>query len=253
MKEIILSARDLCKSYASNGLQNHVLNSVNFDVYKNSFTVIMGASGSGKSTLLYCLSGMESFNSGDLIYQGRNLNQIKDKELTALRRQNFGFIFQQMHLISNLSLLENVSIAGYQIKANKPKEVKDRAIALLKQMNVGDARKRLPSQVSGGEQQRAAIARAMINKPEIIFADEPTGALNSKNTKEVLDLLTNISLEGQTILMVTHDIKSALRADRIIYLQDGRVNGELSLSPYQADDTKSRETQINAWLSSMDW
>lgn len=213
----------------------------------------MGASGSGKSTLLYCLSGMENINSGDVSYKGLKLNKLDDKQLTALRREDFGFIFQQMHLISNLTLLENVSVAGYQIKSNKPHMVKKRAISLLNKMDITDARKRLPSQVSGGEQQRAAIARAMINKPKILFADEPTGSLNSKNSKEVLDLLTDLSLEGQTILLVTHDLKAALRADRILYIKDGRITGELSLPPYKADDAKSRETQINAWLSSMDW
>jgi putative ABC transport system ATP-binding protein len=253
MKQSILSAKNLCKSFANNGVQNHVLNNVNLDLYEKDFTVVMGASGSGKSTLLYGLSGMDAITSGEITYQGKCISSLNENELTILRREDFGFIFQQMHLVSNLTLLENVAVPGYLVKKSKTGEVKRRAIELLERMNLKEALLRLPSQVSGGEQQRAAIARAVINTPNILFADEPTGALNRKNSNDVLDLLTGLHETGQTILMVTHDIKAALRADRILYLEDGSLKGELPLPPYRPEETKSRETQITSWLSSLEW
>lgn len=253
MKQSILTAKNLCKSFAHNGVQNHVLDNINLNLYEGEFTVIMGASGSGKSTLLYSLSCMDRITAGEVIYQGECISKYNESKTVLLRREEFGFIFQQIHLVSNLTLLENVAVPGYIVKENKAKEVKQKAIELLTQMNLNKAYKRLPSQVSGGEQQRAAIARAVINNPKILFADEPTGALNRKNTNDVLNLLTQLHEQGQTILMVTHDIQSALRAHRLLYLDDGKITGELILPPYNPQDLKSRETQVNAWLSSLDW
>lgn len=253
MKQSMLSAKDVCKSFANNGVQNHVLNQVKLDIYEKEFTVIMGASGSGKSTLLYALSGMDSITSGKIAYRGKCLSDMSEKQLTLVRRDSFGFIFQQMHLVGNLTLLENVAVSGYLSKKERSNEVKKHALNLLEQMHLSDAANRLPSQVSGGEQQRAAIARSMIHKPDILFADEPTGALNRKNTTDVLDLLTGLHKEGQSIVMVTHDVKAAIRADRILYLEDGRILNELALAPFGTDESKSRETQVNAWLTSMEW
>lgn len=253
MKNIILSAKGLCKSFAHNGGQNHVLSHVDMELYEGDFTVIMGASGSGKSTLLYALSGMDRATAGEVLYLGKNIVSMKERELAKLRHTDFGFIFQQMHLVSNLTLFENVAVSGYLNKNNSAKEVKDRAEALLEQMGISHIKTHLPSQVSGGEQQRCAIARAVINSPKLLFADEPTGALNRKNTIEVLNLLTEMNQQGQSILMVTHDLRAAIRATRILYITDGRIIGELSLPGYSEDEEKSRETQVNAWLSSMEW
>lgn len=253
MKNIILSAKDLCKSFAHNGGQVHILQHIDLSLYEGDFTVIMGASGSGKSTLLYSLSGMDRATAGEVIYNGKNLVTIKEKKLAELRYTDFGFIFQQMHLVSNLSLFENIAISGYLNKSRATAKVKEDTNELLKKMNISHIKTYLPSQVSGGEQQRCAIARAVINKPKLLFADEPTGALNRKNTTEVLNLLTELNNSGQSILMVTHDIKAALRATRLLYLEDGKIIGELILPPYNRDKEKSREIQVNAWLSSMEW
>ena len=253
MKNTILSAKGLCKSFAHNGGQLHILSHVGLELYKGDFTVIMGASGSGKSTLLYTLSGMDRATAGQVIYNGRDIVTMKEKELAKLRHTDFGFIFQQMHLVSNLSLLENVLVPGYLNKSKTAAEVKSRAGELLEQMGISKVETHLPSQVSGGEQQRCAIARAVINTPALLFADEPTGALNRKNTMEVLNLLTELNRSGQSILMVTHDMRAALRATRLLYLVDGKIMGELELAPYLPEEEKSRETQVNAWLSSMEW
>ena len=268
MKKVCLSAKDVQKSFANNGEFNSVLTNVNMDVYSGDFTVIMGSSGSGKSTLLYALSGMDKATAGQVLYyrDGENAEPIdicktKEKQMSSLRVKDFGFVFQQMHLVSNLSLLENVAVTGYLNKDRSSADTKKKAEELLKRMGLADVMSHLPSRVSGGEQQRCAIARAVINSPSLLFADEPTGALNRKNTTEVLDLMTELNNDGQSIVMVTHDIKAAIRGNRILYLSDGNIVGELELTRYgeldsngeKLQSSKVRETQVNAWLESLDW
>lgn len=252
-KQTILSAKGLCKSFAHNGGQVHILSGMDLDIYQGDFTVIMGASGSGKSTLLYALSGMDRATAGTVIYQGNDLVKMSEKQLTALRRSDFGFIFQQMHLVSNLTLRENITVPGYLNRKRTAAETDQRADELLEQMGLSHIRDHLPAQCSGGEQQRCAVARAIIHEPELLFADEPTGALNKRNTTEVLDLLTALNAAGQSILMVTHDARAALRASRIIYISDGKVVSELTLSPYTAESEKHREAQVTAWLAALEW
>ena len=253
MKNVILEAKQLNKSFANNGVQNHVINNLDLQIYEGDFTVIMGASGSGKSTLLYNISGMDRPTSGQVIYKDKDITKLNEKKMASLRVNEFGFVFQQVHLVSNLTVLENILVPGYMAGGKKPAEVMKEALALLKDLNVEETANRLPSQISGGEAQRGAIARAVINHPGVLFADEPTGALNRKNTKDVLKLFSELNAKGQTILMVTHDMKAAIYANRIIYIEDGRVCGELELSPYDEENRKSRETQINAWLNSLQW
>ncbi len=253
MKTVIMKATQLCKSFANNGGQNHVLDMVNLEIYDGDFTVIMGSSGAGKSTLLYALSGMDKPTGGEVFYKDRTISRLKEREMASLRAKEFGFVFQQAHLVSNLTLFENVAVTGYLNKSQSEKRVRERALELLARMNVEGAAKRLPSQVSGGEAQRAAIARAMMNEPGMIFADEPTGALNKRNTQEVLNLLTQLNENGQNILMVTHDIKAAIRATRLLYLEDGKVIGEMSMAKYCSEEARNRERQVDAWLTSMEY
>lgn len=253
MKNAIISAKGLCKSFAHNGGQVHILTGLDLEIYEGDFTVIMGASGSGKSTMLYALSGMDRATGGQVLYRGEDIVKMREKKLAALRRTDFGFIFQQMHLVSNLSLFENITVPGYLNRSRAAADTDRRAEQLMEQMGIAKIRTQLPSQCSGGEQQRCAIARAVINEPKLLFADEPTGALNKKNTTEVLDLLTELNRAGQSILMVTHDARAACRASRIIYIVDGKVIDELELLPYDEADEKSRETQVNAWLAAMEW
>lgn len=253
MKKEIISARGLSKSFAHNGGQVHIISNVDLDIYEGDFTIIMGASGSGKSTMLYALSGMDRATSGEVIIDGKNITVMKERELARLRNTKFGFVFQQIHLVSNLTIFENIAVPGYHSKLKSVAEVNEITDELLEKMNITDIKTHLPAQCSGGEQQRCAIARALINKPALVFADEPTGSLNRHNTTEVLDLLTQCNREGQSILMVTHDMRAALRASRILYLEDGKIIGELTLPPYTAEDEKSREKQVSTWLSSMQW
>ena len=253
MKETIISARKLCKSFAANGVQNHVLTGIDLDICKGDLTVVMGASGSGKSPLLYSLSGMDRATSGEVMYNGKDLVKMSEKELTLLRRKDFGFVFQKMHLVSNMTMFENVVVPAYLDKSTPSAETDKKANELFEQMGIAEVKTHLPSQCSGGEQQRCAIIRAVISEPSVLFADEPTGALNRRNTIEVLDLLTALNRRGQSVFMVTHDVRAAVRATRLIYIEDGTVSGEMTMPPFEAEKEKSRETQVNSWLSSMQW
>ena len=227
-----MQGRALCKTFSQSGVSTAILDQVDIDIFQHDFTVIMGPSGAGKSTLLYALSGMDRITDGKIAYQGKTISRYSESQMARLRSQEFGFVFQQTHLVSNLSLYENVAVAGYVGKKRPPQEAAKRVEALLEQMNVGSAKDRLPALVSGGEAQRAAIARAMINDPGLLFADEPTGALNKSNSEDVLDLLSRLNQSGQSILMVTHDVRAALRGNRILYLEDGKVLDELNLPVY---------------------
>ena len=253
MKNVILSARNVCKTFSQGGTENQILKSVNAEIYEGDFTVIMGASGAGKSTLLYSLSGMDGITDGEVLFNGEKISGLSEKKQAKLRSAQFGFVFQQTHLVSNLTLFENVAVAGYVGKNRTVNSVREKALELLRQMNVDNAKDRLPSQVSGGEAQRAAIARAMINSPRLIFADEPTGALNKSNSTEVMRLLTELNRNGQSILMVTHDVRAAIHGNRIMYMEDGKILDELSLPPYSDNDEREREQQVNDWLSALRW
>lgn len=253
MKRVLLSGRNVCKEFTGDGKTARVLNEISTDIYEGDFTVIMGASGAGKSTLLYVLSGMDTISGGKVFYKEREISCLSERQMAALYANEFGFVFQQAHLVSNLTLYENILVAGYVNKANAAKSVQKRAEQLLMQMHVEEAKDRMPSRVSGGEAQRAAIARAIINNPGVLFADEPTGALNKKNTEEVLSLLTALHKKGQSILMVTHDLKAAVRGNRIIYLEDGKILDDLSLPNFTKDDVRNREMKVSKWLTSLQW
>lgn len=251
MKEALLTAIDIVKIYPD--AQEPVLNHINVEIYQGDFTIIMGPSGAGKSTLLYALSGMDALSSGKVLYKGQNLGTLSERKMAELRANAFGFVFQQTHLVSNLTLFENVAVAGYLGKEQSSKAIRARAESLLAQMHVEKAKERLSSQVSGGEAQRAAIARAMINQPGLLFADEPTGALNRKHSEEVMDQLTSLNQKGQSILMVTHDVKAAIRGNRILYLEDGKILDEISLPSFQTQTAKEREEKVGAWLTNLSW
>ena len=207
--------------------KDKILHQVSFEMKQGEMLAVMGPSGSGKSTLLYNVSGMDQPTGGKVWLGDTEITGLSEDAKADLRLHQMGFIFQQMHLISNLTLLENAAVVGYLGQKKSTKEVRERALALLTQTHVEHAKDRLPSQVSGGEAQRAAIARAMMNEPEIIFADEPTGALNKRITEDVLDLLTELNRQGQSILMVTHDAFTASYCHRILFIKDGKIFNEL--------------------------
>jgi putative ABC transport system ATP-binding protein len=229
MKKSILSTEKLCKTFSSGGFQQHVLKNLDMSIYDGDFTVIMEPSGAGKSTLLYALSGMDKPTLGAISFSGREIGKLSNDKLAVFRRENCGFVFQQIYLLDNMSILDNILACGLLVSNNR-KAIVERAKQILGRLNLTETIwRKFPAQVSGGEAQRAGIARALINNPKIVFADEPTGALNSANGKAVLDALTEVNEQGQNVVMVTHDVKSARRGNRILYLQDGVIRGECLL------------------------
>ena len=230
----------------------HVLKNIRLDLYKGDFTVIMGASGAGKSTLLYALSGMDVPTLGTISFAGTEISGCSQDELAVFRRRHCGFVFQQIYLIDGMSLMDNVLAAGLLVSKDK-KALLARAKELFQAVGLSsETQKKFPVQISGGEAQRAGIVRAMINSPEILFADEPTGALNSKTGLDVLDTLTRFNETGQSVVMVTHDMRSARRANRILYLKDGVILGECSLGRYVHGD-KGRHEKLSGFLAEMGW
>lgn len=246
MKEVILCAKNLNKI---------VLRDVSADFYKGDFTVIMGSSGAGKSTLLYALSRTDKVEKGEIFFKDVNISNVSEKQMAKIRSESFGFVFQSANLISNVTLYENVLVAGFLDADRSEKELRNETDKIFEQMKLNDVKDHLPSEASGGEQQRCAIARAIINKPDIIFADEPTGALNKQNSTEVLNMLSFLNQQGQTILMVTHDIRSAIRGNRILYLEDGSIVSELNLGTFEdvEEKMKQREEKLSLWLKDLQW
>jgi len=252
MKNTILSTNKLCKTFSTGGIQQHVLKNLDMEIYQGDFTVIMGPSGAGKSTLLYALSGMDEPTLGSISFDDKEISGLSNDKLAIFRRDNCGFVFQQTFLLDNMSIMDNILACGLLVSKNR-KAVTDRAKELLGRLNIDEATwGKFPSQVSGGEGQRAGIVRALINNPKIVFADEPTGALNSANGKAVLDALTEVNNQGQSIVMVTHDIQSARRGSRILYFRDGGIVGECNLGPYHSGDD-SRNAKLKSFLEEMGW
>lgn len=252
MNEIILSTQKLCKTFSSQGNQQHVLKNLDLDIYKGDFTVIMGPSGAGKSTLLYALSGMDKPTLGTIQFSDKVITDFNNDQLAIFRRQHCGFVFQQIYLLDTMSVMDNIMAAGLLVSHDR-KDIRNRATQLLKSVGLPqNCWSQFSTQLSGGEAQRAGIVRALINQPEIIFADEPTGQLNSASSTDVLNTLTKMNQLGQSIIMVTHDLKSARRGNRILYLQDGVIRGECHLGAYQHNDQKRHET-LTSFLFEMGW
>lgn len=247
-KNVLLEASKVSKVFGSGGEKFHAANQVDLEIYEGDFTIIMGSSGSGKSTLLYLLSGLDSVSDGEIHFRNKRIDQYGEADLSTLRTHQIGFVYQAIHLVPDLTLFENVAFPGYLTGRDK-REIHERANTLMASMDIDKQMNRLPSQVSGGQQQRAAIARALINSPEVIFADEPTGALNREQGNRILDILTEVNRQGQSIVMVTHDLTAASRADRLILINDGRVEGCLALPKYDESDLEEREKQIFAFMS----
>ena len=248
----ILEVNDLCKTYITNKRQNNVLRNVSFSIEKGEMVAIMGPSGSGKSTMLYTVSGMDSLTAGRVLFDGRDISAMKPNELAALRLDEMGFIFQQMYMLKNLSILDNIILPARQSKSSNlsAKEKLECGKALMRKLGIIEIADNDINEVSGGQLQRACICRSMINSPKIIFADEPTGALNRQSSNEVMNELCKINAEGTTILLVTHDIKVAAKCSRVFFIVDGNIKGEYNLV---GTDERANERALNNWLLEMGW
>ena len=276
-KEVVLNAKDLSKTFSNESVQQHVLKNLNLSIYKGDFTVVMGNSGSGKSTLLYALSGMDRPSLGKITYfvenenkkikgnvkDGIEISKFSNDKLALFRRDHAGFVFQQNYLNDSMSALDNVMVSGL-LKTKDRRVLAGRAKELLQKVEIGENDwRKFPTQLSGGQQQRVAVVRGVINQPEVLFADEPTGALNSQNTTNVLDIMTELNNQGQSIVMVTHTVKAAERGNRIIYLSDGVISDECNLGPYLGDykdetnprqaEALERHRKLKDFLQEMGW
>lgn len=251
----ILEVKDLCKTYIVNKRQNNVLKNVNFTVGEGEMVAIMGPSGSGKSTLLYAVSGMDAITSGEVKFCDKDIAKMNEKELADLRLDEMGFIFQQMYMLKNLTVLDNIIFPAVQ--SNKitetRKETATRGLDLMRKLGIIEIADNDINEVSGGQLQRACICRSMINKPRVLFADEPTGALNRNASNEVMTELVKLNEEGTTILMVTHDAKVAAKCSRVLYIVDGNIKGEYISSKDLEIKEKDRERRLNNWLLELGW
>lgn len=250
--ESVLIAKDLCKTFSNDRVQQHVLKNLNISIHPGDFAVIMGNSGSGKSTLLYALSGMDRPTLGSVGVNGEEISKYSNDKLAVFRRKNCGFVFQQNFLNDTMSVMDNIMVNGLLVSKDR-KAIAERAKELLNRSGLTEeVYNKYPTQLSGGEAQRVALVRGIINNPTILFADEPTGALNSTNTANVLDILTSLNESGQTIIMVTHDMKAARRGNRVLYLKDGVILDEADLGNYVSED-ENRHEKLRSFLIEMGW
>lgn len=252
-----LNVKGLCKTYVVNKRQNNVLRNVDMKIEEGEMVAVMGPSGSGKSTLLYTVSGMDNMSAGKVSFFGKELSSLRANEISDVRLNEMGFVFQQMYMMKNLSILDNIILPAFQsnlvLKRNR-KDILEYAKELMNKLSISEIGENDINEVSGGQLQRACICRSLINKPKMLFADEPTGALNRQNSNDVMKEMNQINQEGTTVMLVTHDMKVAARCDKIMYIEDGTIRGEKILGKMKEESKfKEREIELNHWLIDMGW
>ena len=249
----LMEVKDLCKTYVIEKRQNNVLKNISFDIEEGEMVGVMGPSGSGKSTLLYSVSGMDKATSGQIKLDGKDISKLSEKDLSSVRLNDLGFIFQQMFMMKNLTIMVNILLPA--VECDKSSETRKEKVArcedLMRKLGIIEIAGNDINEVSGGQLQRACIARSMVNNPKILFADEPTGALNRQSSAEVMDEICKLNKEGTTVLMVTHDAKVASRCSRVLYIADGNIRSEYKMPEGLSD--RDRERALNNWLLDMGW
>lgn len=223
-----------------------ILDQISFEVKEGEFLAIMGSSGSGKSTLLYAVSGMDQIETGKVTLDGHSLDTLTQDQLAEIRLSKMGFVFQKPYLFNNLTVLDNVIYPALNIKQMNRQKIEARGLALLQDLQVAELADRDPKALSGGQYQRIAIARALMNEPSILFADEPTGALNSKMSQEVMAIFKEINQTGTTVIMVTHDMNAAAHAKRVLFLKDGQIMRDLAMTSDQTQNLKAIGTVMES-------
>lgn len=242
----LLEVRNLTKKYYEGTTESKVVNNISLDVDEREFVIVMGASGSGKTSLLHLIAGIDDFDEGTICYKNIDFGQMSEKAKTVFRRTNIGIVFQQHCLIPDLTVYENIMLpmmlGGRKGIRKEKNSMRDTVLKLCGQVGLEDHVNKYPSQLSGGQQQRAAILRSIVNKPPLLLCDEPTGSLNSAQTDIVMKLLNILNQNGQTIVLVTHDIKVAVRGKRVVYIKDGRIGGELKFTEIHEDESSQQAT-----------
>ncbi|MFS0782044.1 ABC transporter ATP-binding protein [Bacillus sp. 1P06AnD] len=243
MKQIIIG-ENIVKSFGEGDEKRNVLDGVTVNINEGEFISVMGPSGSGKSTLLFAISGMDTIDSGKVIFDGKDLSAFKENELADMRRTKMGFVFQQPTLLKNLNILDNIVLPAMRGNRKNASAILEKAKLLMGKMGISGLEKRDITQVSGGQLQRAGICRTLISSPQIILGDEPTGALNSKSSQDILDIFSEINAGGTAVMIVTHDAKIAARTERILFMCDGKIVSELMLGKYDENDMEERMSKI---------
>ncbi len=233
--------------------KDNILNDISFEMPEGEMTAIVGPSGSGKSTLLYNVSGMDTPDGGKIFLEDTEITALDEEKKARLRLDRLGFVFQKMNMLSNLNIIDNIVFPALHSDRKKKHKYYERAKKLMEDLHISDIAMRRIKDVSGGELQRACICRSLIMDPKIIFADEPTGALNRSSASEVMSEFIKINEAGTGILMVTHDSRVASMCERIIYLLDGRIKGELRLGKCTPGSIREREEETLRWLGSLGW
>jgi putative ABC transport system ATP-binding protein len=235
----MIKAERISKSFS----KMQVLRNISLEIRTGDFVAVMGPSGSGKSTLMYSISGMDRIDEGSVLFEGVNISQMSEAELSIFRLTRMGFVFQNAHMLKNLSVFDNITLPGYVAKKEPADDIRRRALRLLQRMEIEGIKEHDIREVSGGQLQRASICRAMINNPDILFLDEPTGALNSAATEQVLAILDDLNRDGITIVTITHNPQVAARARKVIYVLDGQI---AAIKEFQYGT--EREKEMGEWL-----
>jgi len=236
-----------------NLVKTHILRDISFEIREGEMAAVMGPSGSGKSTLLYNVSGMDDPDAGEVILGDTVITGLSEDEKAELRLKRMGFVFQQMNVIENLNIIDNIVLPAVHADLKHKEKYYERAKMLMDGFHIGELAERRVNEVSGGQLQRACICRSMMMEPEILFADEPTGALNQSAASEVIEAFMKINRDGTTIMMVTHDSRIAAMCERILYMLDGEIKGELKLGKNAQGDSRGREQETIKWLDKMGW
>jgi len=250
----LLESKQLSKSFViGSDNQRRILKEVDLQIERGEFVAVMGPSGSGKSTLLYNISGMDRMTSGSVVFNGQELSTLSEESLASVRLKEMGFVFQHIHLLRNLSIFDNIVLPAYLANHQSRAAINQKAKTLMEKVGIPELAENDITQASGGQLQRVGICRALINEPEIVFGDEPTGALNSTAAAEIMELLGDINRSGTTVLLVTHDVKVAAKADRVLFMLDGEIAGEKQLGRYieTGTESKAREESLSSWLREM--
>ena len=244
----IIEARNITKTFGQEKNQTVALNNVSIAIKANEFVSVMGPSGSGKSTLLFALGGMDTLDEGRVYINGVSLYEMDDNRVADFRRKNMGFVFQNPTMLPSLDILDNIMLPSFEDCKNDKSALTQKAQNLMKLAGIEGTENRKITEVSGGQLQRASICRAVLHGPEILFGDEPTGALNSKSSEEILDLFEELNKNGMTILLVTHDAKVSARANRVIFMKDGTLESKLY---FENEDHQTRLALINQKMSDL--
>ncbi|SHN59469.1 ABC transporter ATP-binding protein [Desulfitobacterium chlororespirans] len=251
MKQIV-TGETIVKYFGKGGERVKALDKVSLQINEGEFIAVMGPSGSGKSTLLFALSGLDGIDSGKVMFEGRDISLLSEHELADLRRTKIGFVFQQPTLLKNLNILDNILLPAWRGNRKNTLQITEKARKIMKRAGIAELEKRDITQVSGGQLQRAGICRALLSGPEIIFGDEPTGALNSTSAQEVMSLFSEINREGTAVMLVTHDARVAAAAERILFMSDGKIVSEIRFPQSAGRDAGNKIRKITAKMQEID-